>query len=122
MFITREYIRQHPDTIFVFGDNLEGKGFGGQAKECRGEINAFGVPTKRFPSMIKEAFFSDDDYEVHCWQISDAVERILMSRKGRKFVVLPGIGTGLAEMPKRCPKVFAYLQAVLQEMVKELEE
>ena len=45
--ITREFVRNHPDFIFVFGDNLAKKGLGGQAREMRGEPNAVGIATKR---------------------------------------------------------------------------
>ncbi len=44
---TRAYIRAHPDWLFVFGDNMMRRGFGGQAAEARGEPNAIGIATKR---------------------------------------------------------------------------
>ena len=49
-WITREELQRHPELIFVFGDNMLRKGFGGQAKEMRGEPNAVGVPVKWRPS------------------------------------------------------------------------
>ena len=48
-FITREYVRANPDKIFLFGDNLEQRGLGGQAAAMRGEPNAVGIPTKKRP-------------------------------------------------------------------------
>lgn len=36
--ITRQFVRDNPQYLFLFGDNLIGKGFGGQAKEMRGGV------------------------------------------------------------------------------------
>lgn len=69
-FITRQMLRDEPEKLFVFGDNFGRVGFGGQAKEMRGEPNAVGVLTKRFPSMVHAAFLTDDDYDN--WQIGRA--------------------------------------------------
>lgn len=35
--ITRAMLRAEPEKLFVFGDNFVRTGFGGQAKEMRGE-------------------------------------------------------------------------------------
>lgn len=48
-WITRDMLRKEPEARFVFGDNAYRKGFGGQAKEMRGEPNALGVATKWYP-------------------------------------------------------------------------
>lgn len=54
--VTRADVRANPDKIFIFGDNLAGRGFGGQAKEMRGEENAVGVPTKKLPTTSRKVF------------------------------------------------------------------
>jgi len=113
-FITRKYIQQHPEIIFVFGDNLEERGFGGQAAECRGEPNAFGIPTKYYPKMDTEAFFSDKDCMLLCYVIDKAIRNI--PNDGREIYVLPRIGAGLAQMPKRCPRIYKYLVKKLKEL------
>jgi hypothetical protein len=46
--IAREYLRSHPDHVFVFGDNLLGRGLGGAAA-LRREPNTFGFITKKRP-------------------------------------------------------------------------
>lgn len=48
--IYRADLAMNPKVLYVFGDNLERKGFGGQAYEMRGEPNAFGIATKRLAS------------------------------------------------------------------------
>jgi len=57
--ISREFVRANRDRIFLFGDNLFGQGFGGQAAAMRGEPNCVGIPTKKFPSSRHGAFFTD---------------------------------------------------------------
>jgi len=54
--IYRKDLKNNPDVLYLFGDNLVQKGFGGQAKEMRGEPNAEGIPTKKLPSMEAKAF------------------------------------------------------------------
>ncbi len=105
--ITRTEIRKHPERIYVFGDNLRKRGFGGLARECRGEPNAIGIPTKRAPSMQEGAFFSDADYEIWLKASKPALERIKQAIFERKTVVFPkaGLGTGLAELPCRAPRI-----------------
>ncbi|MBK6589930.1 MAG: hypothetical protein IPG22_16715 [Acidobacteria bacterium] len=49
-WITRAFVREHRDRIFLYGDNLTRRGFGGQAAAMRGEPNVVGIPTKKLPS------------------------------------------------------------------------
>jgi len=104
--ITREYVREHPEKIFVFGDNVLEKGFGGQAKELRGEPNAYGVPTKKYPSMRAESFFTDTELMANILLIDRAIAKI--PTDGREIVVLP-LGTGLAQLPIKAPETYSYL-------------
>ncbi len=62
-WITRSFVRDHHDRIFLFGDNLTRQGYGGQAAAMRGEPNAVGIPTKKLPSDREAAFFSDEEFE-----------------------------------------------------------
>ncbi len=48
-YITRTIVQENPDILYVFGDNMTGTGYGGQAAQMRGEVNAVGVPTKWRP-------------------------------------------------------------------------
>jgi len=47
--LSPEICRLHKNALFIFGDNLQGWGKGGQAR-IRDEPNAFGIPTKRLNS------------------------------------------------------------------------
>ena len=46
-FIQRIDIQCNRHCLYLFGDNLDRQGMGGQAKEMRGEPNSFGIATKR---------------------------------------------------------------------------
>jgi hypothetical protein len=116
--ITRAYVRANPDTLFVFGDNMEQRGYGGQAKEMRGEPNVVGVPTKRSPSRDEGAYFSDAMW----WHdptikaaIDEAFQTLVMALKAGKDVVIPadGLGTGKAELPSRAPDIYSYIEGCI---------
>lgn len=121
-FITREYVRANRDKLFVFGDNLERKGYGGQAAAMRGEPNAIGIPTKMSPSYKREAFFSDEEFEQNKATIDLAIARILRAVTDTiRAIVIPsdGFGTGRAQLDKQAPRTFAYLKERLAELTSE---
>ena len=112
-FITREYVRANRDKLFLFGDNLERRGFGGQAAAMRGEPNAIGIPTKKSPSNSEGAFFSDNEFEHNKAAIDAAFAEILdAATDSIRVIVIPadGLGTGRAQLATRAPRTFAYLQ------------
>lgn len=118
-FITRTDLRRNPTWLFVFGDNLQRRGRGGQAREMRGEPNAVGIPTKRSPSMLARAFFSDDDYTEVELPVQEAFERIEEHLAVNGVVVLPtkGVGTGLALLEFHAPKINAMIQNGIEDLI-----
>jgi len=114
-YVTREMVRADPKTLFVFGDNIARTGLGGQAKAMRGEPNAIGVPTKWRPGRAERDYFTDDDAEL--FQVRDpiicafhAMENALIS--GRNVAIpADGLGTGLAELPRRAPRIHRAIEA-----------
>jgi hypothetical protein len=118
-WISRSFVRGHPDRIFVFGDNLAGRGFGGQAAAMRSEPNAVGIPTKKLPSNREEAFFTDEEFEQNKAAIDQAFDLLSrMSSPAEQIVVVPadGLGTGRAQLVSRAPLTFAYLQKRLRDL------
>lgn len=111
--LTPQLCRASADKIFVFGDNLVSKGKAGQAI-IRDEPNAFGVPTKRLPSMSNDSFFSDQDEEYSLVR-ERLIELWILSAKGRQ-IVLPEreIGSGLAQLETRSPRIWAMIQDFYQ--------
>lgn len=110
--ITRADVRARPDVVFAFGDNAQRRGFGGQAKEMRGEPNAVGVPTKWAPSNRPNAFFSDVDFAAAKLMIGTAFDRLQRALQEGRDVVIPadGLGTGIADLLRRAPKIYAYVE------------
>lgn len=118
--ITRRFIREHRGTIFVFGDNVAGKGYGGQAAEARGEPNVLGIPTKWRPDNRPESFFTDAYFHGSLGSkhyIDCAFDMILeKKRAGWKIAFFPNIGTGFAHLQVKAPKTLAYIQAGIREV------
>jgi hypothetical protein len=105
---SRSYIQAHPDWIFVFGDNLERSGFGGQAAEARGEPNAIGIATKRKPTMEPDAFLSEEDYDDWFIKERPTLARLIKASQNGRTIIWPldGIGTGLARLEKNAPAIW----------------
>lgn len=113
-YITREDLKANPHVGYLFGDNLAQTGFGGQAKEMRGEPNAIGIPTKRLPHTGETAFFTDREYHDNI----KAIDKALSKNNSYSTIVIPlaGIGTGLAKLEEKAPRTFKYLQDRLKEI------
>lgn len=115
--ISREFVRANRNRIFLFGDNLAGMGFGGQAAAMRGEPNCVGIPTKKFPSSRDGAFFTDLEFEQNKAAIDYAFDVLFHKiSKAEQIIVIPadGLGTGRAQLESRAPLTFAYLQKCLR--------
>ena len=128
-FISREDIKNNPDILYVFGDNLVREGIGGQAKEMRGETNSFGVATKRSPTYNPEDFLYDTDddiidildnefnslgvelkktVDITC---NSGPAGVVSVNKWKAVVVpLDGIGTGIANLHNNAPAALKYIE------------
>jgi len=118
-FITREMVRANRDKLFLFGDNLERRGYGGQAAAMRGEPNAIGIPTKKTPTYKPGAFFTDLEFDQNKDAIDAAFAEITNAvTDSIRAIVIPsnGLGTGRAQLDKRAPRTFEYLQKRLDEL------
>ena len=125
-YITRDDVRNHPEKVFVFGDNMGRSGLGGQAAAMRFETNVIGIPTKWWPNNAEHCFFRD--YEPESFQhkliyarIESAFDEIKYLLARRVDVVVPkdGVGTGLADLPNRAPLTFQKIQEELNWFVSE---
>lgn len=108
--ITRAYIRQLRDThYFIYGDSLDWAGDGGQAREARGEPNAFMVPVKyRKCYNDTTAFLSDKYYEENLVLFKQALVKVPNDLL-KPIILFPKIGLGYNQMHKRAPKTFRKL-------------
>ena len=115
--IYRSDLKNNPDLLYLFGDNDLRMGYGGQAREMRGESNALGIRTKLLPTMEKEAFMNDEDFKrfVDMIRFDIATMNHIMTKHNYFGIVVPsdGLGTGLSELPQRAPKVYDSLNTML---------
>ncbi len=118
---SRALCQAYPETTFVFGDNTLGFGKGGQAI-IRDEPNAFGIPTKRKPSMAAGSFFeegNEDDLDAVLAALS-----VLWTRLENDLtVVFPvnhlneiSLGLERAELKKRAPSIYDTICKHVEEM------
>ena len=107
----------NPDALFFFGDNYWRTGHRGQAI-IRNEPNAVGIITKRIPAMEEKSFLRDEHIEDWRNAVADAFVRVErhLSNGGTVFISSAGLGAGLADLPRRAPKIFGELQARISEL------
>jgi DNA polymerase elongation subunit (family B) len=122
--ITREMVKNNPKKIFIFGDNDEREGYGGQAGQMRGEKNSIGIPTKKKPTMDDEAFYTDLEFDENKKKINFVIKQILDKIKDGYSIVYPrnGLGTGLAELPQRAPKTYQFLVGSINAIEKYIND
>ena len=113
---TPKFIKDNPDLLFVFGDNMERKGKGGQAI-VRDESNVIGLRTKVSPTRKDDAYFYDEFLEDNKKAIDEDIAAIKKAGFGTQTVFPKGgIGTGLASLKEKAPKTYAYLNKRLLEV------
>jgi len=113
--ISREDLRNNPDTLYVFGDNDLRKGLGGQAKAMRGEPNAVGVRTKKAPNNNQSSFYTDETFDENIRKIDEDMQRLFDTDQD---IVIPtdGIGTGLSRMGELAPRTLAHIEKRFAEL------
>ena len=96
--INLKYLKEHPNEVFVFGDNVERKGKKGAAI-LRDEPNSYGFITKRYPSNFDKAFYKPSNYkEVYKEEIKWLIKEI--TNNPNKIYLISQVGAGLANRYK----------------------
>lgn len=110
--ITEQYLIEHPNEIFVFGDNLLRTGYGGAAA-LRDLPNTYGFVTKKKPDNNDDSFYRPDEY----WEVFEKEFRLLedklVSDLAKTFLISK-LGSGLANRYK-------IWEDVIRDRIKELE-
>jgi len=102
-YITKEYLQNHRNEIFVFGDNMLSIGHGGAA-QLRDEPNTYGFITKRYPDGLDTSFFKPNEYEqIYKLQINQLLNEIKL--KENKTFLISKLGAGLANKYKIFEKI-----------------
>lgn len=123
-FWNKEDCRNNPSHLFIYGDNDDQIGQGGQAqiRNCR---NSMGIPTKKHPDNEKTSFYNDKEFLENKDKINQSIFKIIhrISSGSYDTLVLPedGLGTGLAKLNIKAPKTFEYLNQVLDRLINFLE-
>ena len=98
----------NPNMLFVFGDNEQRMGNGGQAI-IRLEPNSIGLATKKSSAL----YWSDDDLQHNKDVINSDIHEIkrMYEEERYKYIVFPkaGLGTGLSDLHNKAPRTFLYL-------------
>lgn len=114
-YYTETLLKNNPNKIYIFGDNLLRYGTGGQAT-IRFEENSRGIVTKKEPKNNPGSFFTDDDYDEFEYHVKRDIKHIL-NESDKYTIVFPkdGIGTGLANLKNGAPKCYTFLKEILLE-------
>lgn len=112
-FFTPKLCQTYKQMIFVFGDNMQREGKGGQA--CiRDEFNSVGIRTKVNPDRYTYSYFSDDQYSKYAKIIEYDIANIKDLLSYHHIVLSKnGYGNGLAELDIRAPKLYSHLCSLL---------
>lgn len=101
--ITKEFLDKNKNAIFVFGDNLIHKGYGGAAI-LRDHPQAYGFVTKKYPDNKDESFYRPEEYESNF--LASAVELMLFIEANiDKTFYISQLGGGLANKYKIWEKI-----------------
>lgn len=107
-FYSVKQCRENPNKLYVFGDNTDRVGMAGQAT-IRQEINSIGLATKDTCGD----YFSDVNLAANKMFINQDIFAIKESMENDRYKVLVfpamGLGTGLSDMQRQCPRTFLYL-------------
>lgn len=114
--ISRTFIMQHREWIFVYSQDYHAKGCFGQAWSAHGEPNAFPVPVLLKVCLSQtDRWFSDNFYDEQKKLIDEKIAAI--PRDGRPIFPFRSIGKGHSEMHTRAPKLYKYLMDELGKIV-----
>jgi len=112
IMITSKYLRDNPNIIFVFGDNLIRKGKGGAAS-LRGEPNTYGFITKKYPSNKDSSFYTIEEYKIVFAKELEKLIDLIKSNPNKTFLISK-LGSGLAN------KYYIY-EEIIQPSIAELK-
>ena len=114
-----ELLDQHPDKLFLFGDNEMRRGSGPKSGQAviRHHPHAHGVRTKAAPHWGDDAFWTDDNYDENVRMIDEDLDAAIATGKQ---IVIPsaGLGTGRARLGDTAPRTHEYLQSRLDDLMK----
>lgn len=102
--ISRSFIQQHPDWIFVYSFDVVGKSFFGQANAAHGEPNAYPVPVLYKYCASGRVCFEDSRSDEQWPYVQKALDSIPLD-KG-PIIPFRRMGLGCGRMKEFAPKMY----------------
>lgn len=114
--LTREYIKQHPELIFIHSCCWWPNSEVGPALVCKGLSNCYGVPV-RWKLCKSSGYFSDQQQSEIYRIIDESLAKIPCTNP---VILFPKIGNGDSRMHKFAPKCWQYMMDKLN-AIKSLD-
>ena len=92
--VTKEYLDNHPDSYFIFGDNTAKFGRGGTAI-LRHHPRAVGFVTKKAPNYYDSSYYRPDEYRAVFVSEMFNLMKIIQQNQNSTFLISK-LGAGLA--------------------------
>jgi hypothetical protein len=92
--VSRSFLDSNPDVYFIFGDNIDRRGYGGAAV-LRDHSRAIGFITKKFPDNRDTSFYHKEEYEDVFFEELEKLEKKIQEKPDKKFYISQ-LGAGLA--------------------------
>lgn len=96
--VTKKFLDEHPNAIFVFGDNTHRVGYGGAAI-LRDHPQTYGFITKKNPDNMDESFYRPESYRIDFLTYSVELQLFIEKNMDKTFYISQ-LGGGLANRYK----------------------
>ena len=116
--VTRDRVRAGKLFLFAFDDDESRLTEGGLAGQCRGEVNAVGIRTRRAPGTDPDNLWTDADL-LRQQQLLDDDFAVLISwveAGGPVFLPKVGLGNLLPRLVDTAPRTYLFLQKKVKEL------
>jgi len=101
--VTKEFLDQNPNAVFIFGDNRRRLGYGGAAS-LRDHPQTYGFITKKNPDNMDESFFHPESYHID-FTVQSVELQLIIEKNPDKIYYISQLGGGLANRYKIWEKV-----------------
>ena len=108
--VTKEYLDNNSNVIFVFGDNTIGIGYGGAAV-LRDHVQSYGLITKVYPDNADSSYYTVKEYKPIFEREMTLLKQFIQQNKNKLFLISK-LGAGLANKYK------IYENIIYPELVK----
>lgn len=101
--VTKEFLDQNPNAVFIFGDNRLRLGYGGAAS-LRDHPQTYGFITKKNPDNMDESFFHPESYHID-FTVQSVELQLIIEKNPDKIYYISQLGGGLANRYRIWEKV-----------------